>query len=86
MLDMFGEGTALAGYAVGTPYVPQDGLAMLHRGEAVIPSKYNKGGGAGGGSLSQQFVISGPVDTRTQYQIAEAAARGARLAGMRAGG
>lgn len=28
--------------AVGTNYVPMDGLAYLHQGEAVIPAKYNK--------------------------------------------
>ena len=32
----------LYGYAVGTNYVPNDGLAYLHQGEAVIPAKYNK--------------------------------------------
>jgi hypothetical protein len=34
-------------YEKGTPWVPQTGLAMLHRGEAVIPAKYNRGGGGG---------------------------------------
>jgi hypothetical protein len=29
-------------YEKGTPWVPQTGLAMLHRGEAVIPAKYNR--------------------------------------------
>lgn len=29
-------------YAVGTNYVPSDGLAYLHQGEAVIPKKYNQ--------------------------------------------
>lgn len=29
-------------YAVGTNYVPSDGLAYLHQGEAVIPAKYNQ--------------------------------------------
>lgn len=28
-------------YALGTNYVPNDGLAYLHQGEAVIPKKYN---------------------------------------------
>ena len=29
------------GYALGTPYVPNDGLAYLHQGEAVIPANSN---------------------------------------------
>ena len=32
----------MASYAVGTNYVPNDGLAYLHQGEAVIPKKYNQ--------------------------------------------
>ena len=32
----------IPGYAVGTNYVPNDGLAYLHQGEAVIPKKYNQ--------------------------------------------
>lgn len=28
-------------YAIGTNFVPNDGLAYLHKGEAVIPAKYN---------------------------------------------
>lgn len=31
-----------ATFATGTNYVPNDGLAYLHQGEAVIPKKYNK--------------------------------------------
>ena len=34
-------GHDVPGYAVGTNYVPNDGLAYLHQGEAVIPKKYN---------------------------------------------
>ena len=33
---------SVPGYAVGTNYVPNDGLAYLHQGEAVIPKKYNQ--------------------------------------------
>lgn len=29
-------------YDIGTNYVPSDGLAYLHQGEAVIPKKYNQ--------------------------------------------
>jgi len=37
---------SIRGYASGTPYVPTDGLAYLHKGEAVIPKdKNNKGFG-----------------------------------------
>ncbi len=32
-------------YAMGTPWVPHDGPAYLHRGEAVIPAARNTGGG-----------------------------------------
>ena len=32
----------MASYDVGTNYVPNDGLAYLHQGEAVIPKKYNQ--------------------------------------------
>jgi len=31
-------------YEQGTPYVPEDGLAYLHKGEAVIPADKNRGG------------------------------------------
>jgi hypothetical protein len=36
-----------------------------------------------GMSISQQFVISGPMDKRTQAQVFAAASRGARAATMR---
>jgi hypothetical protein len=39
--------------AVGTNYVPQDMLAYLHEGEAVVPKKYNPAAAAGGGDLGQ---------------------------------
>lgn len=35
--------------ATGTNYVPNDGLKYLHKGEAVIPKKYNEKGGIGKG-------------------------------------
>ena len=37
-----GDGWHPNSYAVGTNYVPNDQLAMIHKGEAIIPAKYNK--------------------------------------------
>lgn len=36
-----GRNPRMPSYAVGTPYVPQTGPAMLHQGEAVVPSHMN---------------------------------------------
>ena len=33
--------TRIPAYEVGTNYVPKDGLAWLHKGEAVVPKRYN---------------------------------------------
>lgn len=63
-------------FAVGTPYVPRDMVALIHQGEAVIPAEFNKAGRFGGGvTVSNHFAITGPVDRRTQDQIAVATQR-----------
>lgn len=31
----------MKGYAVGTPFVTEDQVALIHKGEAIIPAKYN---------------------------------------------
>lgn len=52
----------LRSYAVGTNYVPSDGLAYLHQGEAVVPKKYNQpyqqGMSAEERAYMQQMVIA----------------------------
>ena len=37
-----GNTVTVSSMAVGTNYVPNDGLVYLHQGEAVIPKKYNR--------------------------------------------
>lgn len=41
---------------VGTNYVAQDGLAFLHKGEAVVPRKYNPAAGGSTTNNSQTIV------------------------------
>jgi hypothetical protein len=41
---------SLPSYAVGTNYVPQDMIAQIHKGEAIIPAAYNPSAGGGGGT------------------------------------
>jgi hypothetical protein len=38
-LEMGGE--TVAGFATGTNFVPQDMVAMIHKGEAIVPRQYN---------------------------------------------
>ncbi len=79
---LFGGGEApVPSFDVGTPYVPRDTLALVHRGERIIPAAQNKGGGQGSPfSVTNHFHIAGPVDSRTQDQIAAAAARATQRA------
>jgi hypothetical protein len=81
-----GFGDIIPSFAVGTPYVPQDSLAFVHRGEAIVPAKYNSGAGRGMFQANHfHFNITGNPDTRTMSQIEHAAARGQNRASVRAG-
>jgi hypothetical protein len=71
---------SVASFDVGTPYVPQDTLAVVHKGEAVIPAAMNRIGNRGSSNVHMTFNISGNPDSRTLDQIEAAAARGASRA------
>jgi hypothetical protein len=67
-------------YDVGTPYVPQDTLAMVHKGERIIPAAQNNSGTAGSGVT---IVFSGPVygvldfEQRVKQIVRDAGSEGA---------
>jgi hypothetical protein len=71
--DIFGE--LVGSFAQGTDFVPADGLAMVHRGERIVPASENRGNG---GTIVQNFSINAPdgtVSRATQSQIAASASR-----------
>lgn len=61
-----GDGGSFPAYAQGTTYVPNTGLALIHKGEAIIPAQYNpfnssnnNTAGATSNSSSVVYNISG---------------------------
>ncbi len=54
---------------VGTNFVAQDGLAMIHKGEAVVPKEYNPAAGGTGGGLHLEVVYN--VDGEEIYRVIE---------------
>lgn len=62
---------------VGMDYVPNDGLAFLHKGEAVLTAAENASrSGRRPINVTNVFHVSGQTDRRSQSQIAVAAGRG----------
>jgi lambda family phage tail tape measure protein len=50
-----GANFQLPSFAVGTNYVPQDMVAQIHKGEAIIPAAYNP---SAGGAASNNIVVN----------------------------
>ena len=60
----------------GTNYVPQDQLAYIHKGEAVVPKKYNNNGFVNGTEMTNQLLEAiveavRDIDVRPQIQVTE---------------
>lgn len=51
-----GEGDFLGAFATGTDFVPRTGLALIHRGERIIPAEKNTMGGASGATVNMTVV------------------------------
>ncbi|MCA3795493.1 MAG: phage tail length tape measure family protein [Burkholderia sp.] len=63
-------GFTMPSFDVGTPFVPNDMIAQIHRGEAIVPAHMNSPYAGGNVNVSNQFVLPGGTDLRTQSQIA----------------
>lgn len=69
----------ISALASGTPEVPQDMIAQIHKGEAIVPASMasglrdgtmSLGGGGGQTILNATFNVPSYVDQRSQAQIA----------------
>jgi frataxin-like iron-binding protein CyaY len=60
LFSLFGSQNLVGVFASGTDYVPRTGLALVHRGEAIVPAGQN--GRGWGGTLIVNNYIDGAVD------------------------
>jgi hypothetical protein len=69
-------------FATGTPYVPRDMLAVVHKGERITPAAQNRGG-MGGGTFIFNIAPGADADSfrRSQRQIEADLTRTMRRAG-----
>lgn len=55
--------SAIPGYAVGTPFLKQDTLAMVHKGEMIIPARYNPENNPNVGLVSKGLLVGESAHT-----------------------
>lgn len=100
--NIFGGGTqapapvfdAIPSFGVGTPFVPRDMLALVHKGEAIIPAAQNSGArgatyyidarGADAAGLARLETtvrqLNGSIERRAVAAVADARLRGGSFA------
>ncbi len=67
-----GDGSAFPPLATGTNFVPRNMIAQLHRGEAVVPARYNPAAGGAGAGVTINHTTNVTVDARSdQAQVAQ---------------
>jgi TP901 family phage tail tape measure protein len=62
-------GFVLPSYRVGTPYVPNDMIAQIHKGERIVPADQNNG--AFGGTVNVYVNATGVTDPNQITKMAE---------------
>jgi hypothetical protein len=64
----------LLSFDVGTDYVPNDMVAMIHKGEKIVPAAYNNPKSQGAGNVVQHlnFNFDQPQSSQTMMQLASA--------------
>lgn len=68
---------AIPSFDVGSDYVPKDMLALVHKGEKIVPAAENARGGDGRPmQVNQSFHFAGQVSRETQLQTAARAQQG----------
>lgn len=66
-------------FAVGTNYVPQDMLALIHEGEAIVPKAYNPAYNPAAHALPQASSASSELLTRLIAEVQALRAQTAQL-------
>ena len=71
LVDRLGHSALLPSYDVGTPYVPEDQIAKVHRGERIVPAAQNRAGEWGGTVIhsNPSIYIDGRLDHASTAQL-----------------